>query len=318
MNDHLLSLIRAHGEDMPRIHFLPDDKTVDAAPGVTILDAARNAGVDHECTCGGNGCCTTCRVMIVEGLHHCGRRTDDEEKVLGPLELDPSIRLACQTTIAGDVTVRRLVIDEEDSGLINALDARVLPISGGTEMKIAILFADIRDFTPFSEKISSYDVLHVLNRYFHRMSNVIERHGGYVDNYMGDGLLALFGVEDSTDAAIRSVRAGRAMLEEIERIQPYLEMMYRRRFRIGIGIHYGSAVIGVLGACNRRRKTAIGDAVNLASRIEDANKQFKTEILISEDLLREVAPLVTVRPLAPLELKGKSSRYTLYEVLDVR
>ncbi|RJR33741.1 MAG: adenylate/guanylate cyclase domain-containing protein [Desulfobacteraceae bacterium] len=303
---------------MPRIRFLPDEKSVDAAPGITILDAARNGGVDHECTCGGNGCCTTCRLLIVEGLRFCGNRTPDEEKVLGPLCPDPSIRLACQTTVSGDVTVRRLVIDEEDNRLVNALFAGATPISGVSEREVAILFADIRDFTPFSESINSYDVLHVLNRYFHRMARVIERHGGYVDNYMGDGLLALFGVEDSTDAAIRSVRAGRAMLEEIERFQPYLEMMYKRRFRIGIGIHYGRAVIGVLGACNRQRKTAIGDAVNLASRIEGANKHFKTSFLISEDLLRKVDRFVKARPLAPLELKGKSSRYTLYEVLDVR
>jgi len=302
---------------MTKIHFLPDEKTVETAPGETILDAAKNAGVEHECICGGNGRCTTCRIMVVEGLHDCGKRTADEEKVLGPLDLDPSIRLACRTTISGNVTVRRLVIDEEDRVLINALDAGVLPISGGTEKQIAILFADIRDFTSFSETINSYDVLHVLNRYFHRMAKVIEQHGGYVDNYMGDGLLALFGVEESTDAPIRSVRAGRAMLEEIERLQPYLEMMYNRRFRIGIGIHYGSAVIGVLGACNRRRKTAIGDAVNLASRIEDANKRFRTNFLISEDLHREVGPFVKTRPLASLELKGKSSKYTLYEVLDV-
>lgn len=212
-----------------------------------------------------------------------------------------------------------MVIDEEDNKLVNTTEPNSFSVSGVREKRIAILFADIRNFTSFSEAVNSYDVLSVLNRYFNRMAHVIERYGGYVDNYMGDRLLALFGVEDdSTEAALRSVRAGWAMLEEIERLQPYLKTMYRRRFQIGIGIHYGPAVIGVLGACNRRRKTAIGDAVNFASRIEDANKQFQTNILISEDLLREIAPLCSVRPLTPLKLRGKSSEYTLYEVLEVR
>jgi len=282
-----------------------------------LLAAAKAAGIAHTCMCGGNCRCTTCRVMVLEGIDRLGPRTDDEEKLLGPLNLHPSVRLACRTKVNGDLTVRRLVIDDEDAQLANMLNRDLQPVSGGEEKKIAILFADIRDFTPFSATIQGYDVLHVLNRYFHRMAVVIERNGGYVDNYMGDGLLALFGVDQPADAALSSVRAGWEMLAEAERLQPYLEMMYRSHFRIGVGIHFGSAVIGVLGACNRRRKTAIGESVNTASRIEGANKACGTNLLISEELFREVGPRVSARPLDPVCLKGIEGERTLYEVLGV-
>jgi adenylate cyclase len=302
---------------MPKVHFLPEEKMVEVVPGTTLLEAAKGAGIPHACMCGGNCRCTTCRVMILEGLDRLGPRTADEEKLLGPLELHPSVRLACRAKVAGDVTVRRLVIDDEDARLISLLNRDLLPISGGEEKKIAILFADIRDFTPFSAAIQGYDVLHVLNRYFHRMAVVIEQHGGYVDNYMGDGLLALFGVEDSEKAALRAVRAGYEMLGEVERFRSYLDMMYRRHFQIGVGIHYGPAVIGVLGACNRRRKTAIGESVNMASRIEGVNKACGTNLLISEELFREVEGRVLARPLDPLCLKGIEGERTLYEVSGV-
>jgi len=157
-------------------------------------------------------------------------------------------------------------------------------------------------------------VVHVLNRYFHQMGQVITRFGGCIDNYAGDGMMALFGLNDPAEAPLQAVRAGLGMLEAVERLRPYLENIYSKSFQIGIGIHYGEAVVGEIGAENLKRVTAIGDAVNLASRIEAANNQAGTRLLISEETYNEVKVLVNIGRTIRVALPGKSGEYTLYEV----
>jgi adenylate cyclase len=187
----------------------------------------------------------------------------------------------------------------------------------GEEKKLAILFSDIRGFTPFAEALPPYDVVHVLNRYFHQMGRVITSFGGIIDNYAGDGLMALFGMNDSVEAPLQAVKAGLGMLEAVERLGPYLETIYCKSFQIGIGVHYGEVVVGEIGAENLKRVTAIGDAVNLASRIESANKQAGTRLLISEETYNEVKGRVNVGRTIRISLPGKSGEYTLYEVTAV-
>src|SRR5205823_6573764 len=121
---------------------------------------------------------------------------------------------------------------------------------------------------------------YVLNRYFHHMGRVISGHGGCIDNYMGDGLMALFGADNVPDAAFRAVGAGLGMIEEVARLGPHFQAIYEASFRIGVGVHYGEVVVGTVGTPGRQRITAIGDAVNFASRIESANKKYDTQLLI--------------------------------------
>lgn len=187
----------------------------------------------------------------------------------------------------------------------------------GQEKKIAILFADIRGFTAFAESLLPYDVIYVLNRYFQKMGYAINRNGGMINNYMGDGFMALFGLENSDKAAEQAVRAGVEMLEELEKLNPYFDTLYRHRLRIGIGIHCGWVVVGNLGASKSQTVTAIGDAVNLASRIEAANKQVGTSLLISEETYQEVKELAIVDRRVSVPIPGKSGEYPLYEVVGM-
>ena len=147
------------------------------------------------------------------------------------LHFSPDIRLACQTTVSGDVELRRLVLDAEDMELTSLFKAGSSPRSVGEEKEVAILFADIRGFTTFAETLPPYDVVHVLNRYFHQVGQAIQRNGGCIDNYMGDGLMALFGVEDSSGATLQAIRAGLDMLEAVERLRPYLRASTRGAFK---------------------------------------------------------------------------------------
>jgi adenylate cyclase len=149
--------------------------------------------------------------VIVEGLEYCVERNDREQKLADRLRFSPDIRLACQTTISKDVKLRRLVLDDEDLQLTDQRSVGAAPTSAGEEKRLAVLFSDIRGFTPFAEALPPYDVVHVLNRYFNDMGVVINRNGGQIDNYMGDGLMALFGMENGTGAALQAVKAGLEM-----------------------------------------------------------------------------------------------------------
>jgi adenylate cyclase len=299
---------------MPKVFYLIEDKQVEADETETILQTSLRASIPHAHACGGTARCSTCRVMIAEGLEHCTLRNDKEQKLAERLHFSPEIRLACQTTVNGDVKLRRLVMDEEDIELTDQMGAGGMPTSAGEEKNLAILFSDIRGFTPFAERLLPYDVVHVLNRYYYEVGEAIIRNGGHIDNYMGDGLLALFGMDDSTGAAMQAVKAGLEMLEAVEHLKPYMEAIYGKSFQIGIGVHYGEVVVGAIGAANLKRVTVIGDGVNLASRIESATKQAGVHFLISEDAYAEVKDDVLTGDTILVTLPGKSGEYTLYEV----
>ena len=294
---------------MPTIHFEPDGKKVAAGTSETVLAAALRAGIPTAHPCGGDARCSICRVSIEKGLEHCAPMTQRERVLSEQLGFSPEVRLACQTTATGDIKVRRLVVDEDDLELTQLLDQSSEPFSIGEEKELAILFADIRGFTEFSERLPPYDVIYILNRYFYHMGKIISAHGGSIENYIGDGLMSLFGLDDSPGACFRAVSAGLRMIEDIARNRHHFEDIYGMSFQIGVGIHYGKVVVGTVG----QRMTAIGDAVNFASRIESANKEYGTELLISEDVYRQVAQKYAItRTIENAVIKGKRGTHVLY------
>ncbi|MCI0488654.1 MAG: adenylate/guanylate cyclase domain-containing protein [Blastocatellia bacterium] len=302
---------------MPRVYYTPDDKEVEIKSDETILRASLQSAISHAHACGGNARCSTCRVLILDGLEYCVPPNERERALAERLHFSPEMRLACQTTITGNVRLRRLVLDDEDEELTSQLGVQAAPGPVGEEKRLAILFADIRGFTPFAEALPPYDVVHVLNRYFHQVGQAITASGGHIDNYIGDGIMALFGLEDPKGAALQATRAGLDMLEAVARLRPYLKSIYTKSFQIGIGIHYGEVVVGAIGAPGRKRVTAIGDAVNFASRIESANKQAGTALLISDDTYAQVKDRVRVGKTIRVQVPGKTGEHTLYEIIGM-
>jgi adenylate cyclase len=139
---------------------------------------------------------------------------------------------------------------------------------------------------------------------------------------MGDGFMALFGLSESEaetedSAALQAVQAGLAMLETMDALKPYLETAYGRSFDMRIGIHFGEAVVGCVGAIGRERVTAIGDAVNFASRIESANKTIGTRLMISEAVYARVGPQLRIGRSIHVPIHGKSGEYALYNVMGL-
>ncbi|MEW6731016.1 MAG: adenylate/guanylate cyclase domain-containing protein, partial [Acidobacteriota bacterium] len=293
------------------------NREVEADPEQTILQISLAANIAHTHVCGGNGRCSTCRVMVIEGVDSCSTRSEKEQILAERLGFSNYIRLACQTTVDGSVKVRRLVLDNEDAQLATQLAAAAMPCSVGEERELAILFADIRGFTTFAESMLPYDVIHVLNRYYSQVGRIISSNEGYIDNYMGDGFLALFGRDEPTNAAFKAVKSGLQILAELEKLNQYFQPLYNWKIDVGVGIHSGLVVIGTIGAAKSRRETVIGDAVNFASRIESANKELDTHLLVSDEIYKQVQGQVKVGKTAQLKIKGKSGEYALYEITEL-
>jgi adenylate cyclase len=304
---------------VPTVYYLPDKIEVEVKEGETLMKAGLAAGIHQVSVCGGIGRCSTCRVIIMEGLQYCSPPTKDEQAIVEMLNLPPNVRLACQTTITGPVKVRRLVEDLEDVDFFSIFIEGVEVLTAlGEEKDIFILFADIQGFTAFVENLLPYDVIYILNIYLKQMGEIVKRYHGRIDNYMGDGFMALFESDSPLTGARRAVQAGLEMLEEVRRVAPYLEELYGRSFDIRIGLHFGRVVAGKLGHPGYKRGTVIGDAVNLASRIEAANKQAGTRFLISRAIYELLEAEIEIGKQIAGDIPGKSREYQLYEVLKIK
>jgi adenylate cyclase len=149
------------------------------------------------------------------------------------------------------------------------------------------------------------------------MGEVIESYNGEIVNYMGDGLMALFGLRQRNNPALDAAQASLEMLKALEKDNYYFEAAYGQDLNIRIGIHYGPVVVGGLGAKERQQKSAIGDAVNFASRIEEANKMAGTKLLVSEDVYHRIERKATVGKQLSITPKGKTGEYPLFEIVSL-
>jgi adenylate cyclase len=317
-------------DDAPlhRIRCAPDAAEIPAAPGQTILDAMLAAGVPAAHACGGLARCSTCRVRVTDGAERCDGRTESERVIADRLRFDDETRLACQTRVRGDIGVRRLVVDAQDVALAAGEAKASVARAVGREATLTLLFTDVADFTPLAEELPPYDVIHLLNRWFTAAGEVVARHHGRMDNYMGDGFFAVFGDAggaggtdgevSADDDALDAVRAGLGLVEVAAQVSRYAEAIYGRGFGVRVGIHRGTVVVGGLGAASMMRETVIGDAVNVAARIEAANKPAGTKLLVSDAVADRVASAVVFGRSVDAELKGKTGAHHLREVTGLR
>ena len=293
----------------------PGNRRVRASPGVTILEASRGAGIPHASVCGGRGRCSTCRVRVGDGIDDLDPPSADEARVLKRVKVPPNVRLACQTRPTRDVAIIPLL--PPDAG---PRDARPRPSHmQGTEREIAVLFADIRAFTKFSEHKLPYDVVFVLNRYFRSMGVAVESAGGQVDKFIGDGVMALFGVDGDGTRACREALAGaRAMSNMLDELNRTLANDLEEPLRIGIGIHFGPAIVGEMGYAKAIGVTAIGDTVNTASRLETLTKEFTCQLIVSSEVERNAGVDLAAFAEHDVEVRGRRDRLRIRVIDDAR
>src|ERR1043165_4402390 len=300
---------------MATINFQHDCVVEEPDDSLTLLQVSLKHNIPRMHVCGGMARCSTCRVMLLEHPENVTPRNAAEHNLATRLGFENNIRLACQTRATGPVSLRRLTLDDRDAGLCMANEQRTT----GREAKLAVLFSDIRNFTNFGEKALPYDTIHILNRYFYQMGEAVQAHEGYIDKYIGDGMLALFGMT-STNAELNcrnAVNAALQMLSELEAFNAYTLRNFDQEFRIGIGVHFGELVIGELGHPSRKQITVIGDTVKMPSRIESATKEVGASLLISDSVREHLRGHVDIGRTFDAMLKGKTGSHTLHEVLKL-
>ena len=290
---------RRHG--LVRIGY-PDGRIVEVTPGTSVLEASRLAGIPHASVCGGRGRCSTCRIRVSGEIHSIDPPAEDEVRVLHRIGATPNVRLACQLRPRGAVVVTPLL-----PPFARAADGRRrVDLAQGSEQEIAILFVDIRGFTALSAGRLPYDVVFVLNRYFEAIGFAVESAGGRVDKFIGDGVMALFGIERGAHTGCReALAAARLISARLDELNASLGGELDRPLRIGIGIHCGPAIVGEMGYGNAASITAIGDAVNTASRLESLTKNFACELVVSDETVSRAGLDLSGSPLHEIEIRGK-------------
>ena len=281
----------------------PDGKRISVALGTTILEASRGAGIPHASVCGGRGRCSTCRVRVTGDLAALPAASEEESRVLERIAAAPNVRLACQTRPSADLEITPLL---PPAPAMREADPKPGYLQG-QEREIAILFADIRGFTGLSEDKLPFDVVFILNRYFAAMGLAVEESGGRVDKFIGDGVMALFGVEsDHRKGCVDALSAARRMSERLLEINTALKQDLGQPLRIGIGIHSGPAIVGEMGYGPAVSVTAIGDAVNTASRLEAMTKDLGAQLVVSEPVARLAEVDLGAFPLQEIEVRGRA------------
>jgi adenylate cyclase len=283
----------------------PDGRVVTVPHGFSVLEASWLRGIPHASVCGGRGRCSTCRVRVRGEAGALPSPAEAEARVLARIGAGPEIRLACQLRPTGPVAVEPLLDPAMPAGSLLRFRA---PGLLGEERPVAILFADLRDFTRLSEHRLPFDVVHLLNRWFRAMGEAVEVAGGRVDKFIGDGVMALFGTEGSPDparACREALAAARLMAEGLAALNQRLAPELGEGLRIGIGVHVGPVILGMLGHGQAVGLTAIGDAVNTASRLESACKELRAELVVSEAVLLVAGVALAGEPHA-LAVRGRT------------
>jgi adenylate cyclase len=292
----------------------PGGREVRITPGMTVLEASQLAGIPHASVCGGRGRCSTCRIRVSRGLDALPPASPQELAVLRRVGAPPNVRLACQTRPRAETAVAPL------------LPPAVGPRAGfatsthmqGQEKEIAVLFADLRGFTSISEHKLPYDVVFVLNRYFAAMGQAVEQAGGHVDKFIGDGVMALFGIDGNTALGARQAMiAARAMAAVMDELNQTLTHDLDKPLRIGIGIHVGPAIVGEMGYARAVSLTAIGDTVNTASRLEGLTKEFDAELVVSETVATLAGIDLSSFPQQLVEIRGRQEKLAVRAVAAV-
>jgi adenylate cyclase len=283
----------------------PNGRAVDVIKGTSVLEASRLARIPHASICGGRGRCSTCRVRVRAAHPGLPPPGEEERRVLSRIGATANIRLACMLRPAVEVQVTPLL-----PPLAQARDGFTrVDMVQGSEREIAILFADIRGFTALSEGRLPYDIVFILNRYFAAMGRAIESAGGRVDKFIGDGIMALFGVSNDPATGCRqALTAARLMSQRLVELNDALHAELPEPLRIGIGLHVGPAIVGEMGYGTATTITAIGDSVNTASRLEGLTKEYAVELVVSAEVIARAGLDIAAARRDEIEIRGKQEK----------
>lgn len=290
----------------------PGGRAVVVPKGFSVLEASRSAGIPHVSVCGGRGRCSTCRVKVLDGLEGQPEPEAQERATLLRIKAGPMVRLACQFRPVHDLTVAPVLSPGRMRLLTPGSRA-----ARGREREVAVLFCDLRGFTGLTERRLPFDIVFILNRYFEVVGHAVEAAGGYVDKFIGDGALALFGLETTAEIAARqAIEAALGISKGVKELNQTYASELDRPLQIAMSLHIGPAIVGEMGYGQATNLTAVGDTINTASRLEGVAKDLEAELLISDELAKRSGIPLAAYERQTLKMRGRSLPVEVWIVRD--
>ena len=283
-------------------------------PEKTLLEIASEADIEMVSACGGKTICSTCKVEVIEGLDQLEPRSAEELRIAERLKWGDNIRLGCATRFksGGTVVIKRLIKPPNE----RKAEKRRLKQDGlGVIRSLAVLFVDLRGFTPLSESIPAFDLVYILNRYFTSLKEEIIKNNGTINLWVGDEMSCVFGINEMKHSSYceDAVQTAISIKKRIGVLSEALKNEFSVEIDIGIGIHYRPAVFGNIGPIDDLRFGLAGDAVNIASRIERKTRELNCDVLITNNVRDNLSESKALFPQEHLvNLKGVSKEMAVY------
>jgi adenylate cyclase len=291
-------------------------KAVRVPKGFSVLEASLRHNIPHASVCGGRARCSTCRIRVIGDHNLLPQPSQREAFVLDRVgAADPSIRLACQLRPTTDLSFLQLFTP----GTVPATAPATRPVRTGQERYLVSLFVDMRGSTQLAEKRLPFDTVFIVNRFLSAVSQAVIQCGGQPNQFIGDGMLALFGLATDAQAACRqALRAISAIAANVEDLNQVLVHDLDEPIRFGIGVHGGEVIVGDIGYRDHMVFTALGDAVNVAARLQDMTKTLACEAIISEEVCTAAGVAAGDLPRQEVVIRGRDEPLTVRGVKSVR
>ena len=291
------------------------DRRVRVPQGLSVLEASLRFNVPHASVCGGRARCSTCRVRVVSDRRALPQPSGREAFVLARVgaSADPAIRLACQLRPNTDVAVILMLAPNIGANFVrNRHRAHI-----GEERYIVAMFVDMRGSTKLAEAWLPFDIVFLINRFLGAASQAVIDAGGQPNQYVGDGMLALFGLSVAPATACRQAMSAAAnVAANVEYMNHQFAAELREPIQFGIGIHGGEAIIGDIGFRDHTVFTAIGDTVNVAARLQDMTKALDCTVVVSEEVCKTSGIAVDALPRIDVSIRGRGERMTVRTAAD--
>jgi adenylate cyclase len=292
-------------------------RTIRVPKGLSVLEASLRNNVPHASVCGGRARCSTCRIRVMGDCSSLPKPSEREAFVLNRVGAgaDPAIRLACQLRPNTDLSFVQIFMPQSTAAsLRKAGSVRI-----GHERYLVSMFVDMRGSTTLAEKRLPFDTVFIVNRFLSAVSQAVIECGGQPNQFVGDGELALFGLNTNPQTACRqALQAAALIARNIDELNLFLGHDLLEPIRFGIGIHGGEVIIGDIGYRDHQVFTALGDAVNVAARLQDMTKNLECEVILSEEVYKTAGLPVNLLPEQELPIRGRAVPLTVRVVADAR
>lgn len=283
--------------------------------GLSVLEASLRFNIPHASVCGGRARCSTCRVRVVSDRSKLPRPSGREAFVLTRVGVgaDPSIRLACQLRPQSDIAVIPILQPNVGTGFVRSSQRMHI----GEERYVVSMFVDMRGSTQLSEVRLPFDVVFLINRFVEAVSQAIADAGGQPNQFVGDGVLALFGLDvDRATACRQALRAAALTASNVAYLNHQFTTEVRDPIQYGIGIHAGEAIVGDIGFRGHTVFTALGDSVNVASRLQDMTKNLNCLVIMSDEVCKTAGLPADVLTRREVEIRGHDEPMAVRTVED--